>query len=167
MKTKEFIRKVEELDFVGTAEKGMSGLIGFPNKNGEALISVNEDLSYHFNTDYKAFRQLHLRDKRQLANIAWEYASTPLVDRGEEEEKKYRYKFPFRLAVTEIEKEAHLRKEELRKNLSFIVVDTSGVDFAKKHSDFHFTDKEVEQYTGKDRALFNVCEKIEVDHDLV
>lgn len=155
MKTKTFIDKVEALDFVGKAEKGISGLIGFPNKNGEALISVNEDLAYNFTTDYKAFKQLHLRDKKQLANIVWEYASTPLEER--EEEKKYRYKLPFALAVTEIEKDAHLRKD-----LGFIVIDSSGVDFSKVNSDFHFTDKEVEEYTGKKRALFNACEKIEV-----
>lgn len=155
MKTRTFIEKVEALDFVGKAEKGMSGLIGIPNKNGEALISVNEDLAYHFTTEYKAFKQLHLRDKRQLANIAWEYARTPLEER--EEEKEYRYKLPFRLAVTEIEKDAHLRKD-----LGFIVIDSSGVDFSKVNSDFHFTDKEVEEYTGKKRALFNACEKIEV-----
>ena len=155
MRTEEFIEKVEALYFVGTAEKVTSGLIGFPNKNGEALISVNEYLAYNFNTDYKAFRQLHLKDKRQLANIAWEYARTPLEERAEE--KKYRYKLPFRLAVTEIEKDAHLRKD-----LGFIVIDSSGVDFSKVNSDFHFTDKEVEEYTGKKRALFNACEKIEV-----
>jgi len=80
---------------------------------------------------------------------------TPIEKRLEE--KKYRYKLPFRLAVTKIEKAAHLRKD-----LGFIAIDTSGVDFAKADSDFHFTDKEVEQYTGKDRALFNACEKIEV-----
>lgn len=155
MKTKTFIEKVEALDFVGKAEKGVSGLIGFPNRNGEALISVNEDLAYHFTTDYKAFKKLHLRHKKQLANIVWEYASTPLEER--EEEKKYRYKLPFALAVTEIEKDAHLRKD-----LGFIVIDSSGVDFSKVNSDFHFTDKEVEEYTGKKRALFNACEKIEV-----
>ena len=155
MKTRTFIEKVEALDFVGEAEKASSGLIGFPNKNGEALISVNEDLAYHLNTDYRAFMHLHLRDKRQLADIVYEYARTPLEER--EEEKEYRYKLPFRLAVTEIEKDAHLRKD-----LGFIVIDSSGVDFSKVNSDFHFTDKEVEEYTGKKRALFNACEKIEV-----
>ena len=90
-----------------------------------------------------------------ISKLIYEYGMTPLEER--EEEKKYRYKLPFRLAVTEIEKDAHLRKD-----LGFIVIDSSGVDFSKVNSDFHFTDKEVEEYTGKKRALFNACEKIEV-----
>ena len=152
MKTKEFIEKVEALDFVGEAEKGVLGLIGFPNENGEALISVNEDLAYHFNTDYKAFRQLHLKEKRQLANIAWEYAGTPLEER--EEEKKYVYKLPILSTGS---------------STSFIQKFFSAIRIAspdKKVDDltgiYHFTDKEVEQYTGKSRLLFDACEKIEV-----
>lgn len=152
MKTKTFIEKVEALDFVGKAEKGVSGLIGFPNRNGEALISVNEDLAYHFTTDYKAFKKLHLREKRQLANIAWEYAQTPLEER--EEEKKYVYKFPILSTGS---------------STSFIQKFFSAIRIAspdKKVDDltvnYHFTDKEVEQYTGKSRLLFDACEKIEV-----
>ena len=155
MKTKTFIEKVEALDFVGKAEKGTSGLIGFPNKNGEALISVNEDLAYHFTTDYKAFKQLHLRDKKQLANIVWEYASTPLEER--EEEKKYIYKFPFNV-IYETKKDLYVFKIlDDGLNLSNAVVHDLEINYR-----YHFTDKEVGKFTGKERALFNACEKIEV-----
>lgn len=155
MKTKTFIEKVEALDFVGKAEKGTSGLIGFPNKNGEALISVNEDLAYHFTTDYKAFKQLHLRDKKQLANIVWEYASTPLEER--EEEKKYIYKFPFNV-IYETKKDLYVFKIlDDGLNLSNAAVHDLEINYR-----YHFTDKEVGKFTGKERALFNACEKIEV-----
>lgn len=87
MKTKDFIERVEALNFVVKTKRNITGLIGFTNENGETLISVNENFAYHFNTNYEAFKQLHLRDKRQLANIGWEYASTPLEER--KEEKKY------------------------------------------------------------------------------
>ena len=162
MKTKEFIERVEALNFVGKAEKGISGLIGFPNKNGEALISVNEDLAYHFNTNYKAFRQLHLRDKRQLANIAWEYASTPLEER--EEEKKYIYIFPFHITARNVETKHICRNHTFRESgeSNDLIIDLSPMDTVVTNEKFLFTDKEVEQYTGKDRELFNVCEKIEV-----
>lgn len=164
MKTKEFLRIVE--DELGYAADKSENYITIKKESGKfdalfAMIAINKVLG--FDTSFHNFTSLDKHDRNLLFDLILEYARTPLDEREErEEEKKYRYKFPFRLAVTEIEKEAHLRKEELRKNLSSIVVDTSGVDFAKKHSDFHFTDKEVEQYTGKDRALFIVCEKIEV-----
>lgn len=162
MKTKEFIRKVEELDFVGTAEKGMSGLIGFPNKNGEALISVNEDLAYHFTTEYKAFKQLHLRDKRQLANIAWEYARTPLEKR--EEEKKYRYVFPFTITLSDRSLRHMCRNHNYVDSgeSNGLILDSSSLEHVIESELFHFTDKEVEEFEGKDRALFEACEKIEV-----
>lgn len=152
MKTKTFIEKVEALDFVGKAEKGISGLIGFPNKNGEALISVNEDLAYHFTTDYKAFRQLHLRDKKQLANIAWEYASTPLVER--EEEKEYVYRMNRAVAV----------QEYLKASKRGVVRFEGDRDFSTNEPYFKskFTDAEVENYPEEVRELFKICEKIEV-----
>lgn len=152
MKTKTFIEKVEALDFVGKAEKGISGLIGFPNKNGEALISVNEDLAYHFTTDYKAFRQLHLRDKKQLANIAWEYASTPLVERGEEKEYVYRMN------------RAVAAQEYLKASKRGVVRFEGDRDFSTNEPYFKskFTDAEVENYPEEVRELFKICEKIEV-----
>lgn len=153
MKTKTFIEKVEALDFVGKAEKGMSGLIGFPNKNGEALISVNEDLAYHFTTDYKAFKQLHLRDKKQLANIVWEYASTPLGER--EEEKKYhiniindlvKYSSALNYLNLKVEKERYM-------------FSSSGETPEYKTQ---FTQKEINNFPDEVREILPLCKQIEV-----
>lgn len=158
MKTKEFIEKVEALNFVGKAEKGMSGLIGFPNTNGEALISVNEELAYHINTDYKAFRQLHLRDKRQLADIAWEYASTPLEER--EEEKKYRIE----LKNDVVKYNSHGSYLNLRVDTMQYMMLSS-----RETSDFktQFIQKEIDNFPVEVKEVLPLCEKIEVtDNDV-
>lgn len=152
MKTRDFIERVESLDFVGKAEKGLSGLVGFPNKNGEPLINVNEYLAYHFNTDYKAFKQLHLRDKRQLANIMWEYASTPLEER--EEEKKYVYRMNRAVAAQEYLKASNIGTVRFEGARDF---STNEPYFKSK-----FTDAEVENYSEEVREIFKICEKIEV-----
>ena len=152
MKTKEFIEKVKEMGFE-VREYDID--IDVMNGNHDSICSVSTMFRFVLDTNWSSFEVIEEKTREDLYRLAVEYAHTPLDER--KEEKKYRYKLPFALAVTEIEKDAHLRKD-----LGFIVIDSSGVDFSKVNSDFHFTDKEVEEYTGKKHALFNACEKIEV-----
>ena len=148
MKTKEFIEEARDLGLFVEENKNQNMIwIKTPYEDNYVGEVKTDEIGCRIFDESKRFPG--------ISKLIYEYGMTPLEER--EEEKEYRYKLPFRLAVTEIEKDAHLRKD-----LGFIVIDSSGVDFSKVNSDFHFTDKEVEEYTGKKRALFNACEKIEV-----
>ena len=148
MKTNEFIEEARDLGLFVEENKNQNMIwIKTPYEDNYVGEVKTDEIGCRIFDESKRFPG--------ISKLIYEYGMTPLEER--EEEKEYRYKLPFRLAVTEIEKDAHLRKD-----LGFIVIDSSGVDFSKVNSDFHFTDKEVEEYTGKKRALFNACEKIEV-----
>lgn len=152
MKTKEFIEKVEELGF--RAEESDSG-IDVINGVFQHLCHVSKTFRFVLDTDWTEFEEAGEATREDLYKLAVEYANTPLEER--EEEKKYVYKFPFNV-IYETKKDLYVFKI-LYGGLN---LSNAAVHDPEINSRYHFTDKEVEKFTGKDRELFNVCEKIEV-----
>ena len=144
MKTKEFIERVESNLF--TVKESTDGTIIFihPSRNDFNILAwVNK---------YENESHIYSVLPKDLAESLLAYAMTPIDER--EEEKKYVYKLPILSTGS---------------STSFIQKFFSAIRIAspdKKVDDltgiYHFTDKEVEQYAGKSRLLFDACEKIEV-----
>lgn len=144
MKTKEFIERVESNLF--TVKESTDGTIIFihPSRNDFNILAwVNK---------YENESHIYNVLPKDLAESLLAYAMTPIDER--EEEKKYVYKLPILSTGS---------------STSFIQKFFSAIRIAspdKKVYDltgiYHFTDKEVEQYAGKSRLLFDACEKIEV-----
>lgn len=145
MKTKEFIEEARDL-----------GLFVEENKN-QNMIWIKTPYESNHVGEVKTNKigcRIFDESKRfpGISKLIYEYGMTPLEER--EEEKKYIYKLPIL---------------STRSSTSFIQKFFSAIRIAspeKKVDDltgiYHFTDKEVEQYTGKARLLFDACEKIEV-----
>lgn len=90
MKTKEFIRKIEDLGF--KIEKGFSEfIITSPFDTWIAVVDRKEICQ--INNNYSEWGLLNDSFKKEVFNIISEYASTPLDER--EEEKKYFYEHKF------------------------------------------------------------------------
>ena len=81
MKTKEFIKRVEELGFV-TARYLDNNITVF-NSEG-IIVSINEDMTYGVITDIRHLKYL----TEELFDLCADYTSTPIEER-EEEEKFY------------------------------------------------------------------------------
>ena len=153
MKTKEFIRRVEdELGYVTDKSENYITIRKGQEKFDKlfAMVAINKILG--IDTSFHNFTSLDKHGRNLLFDLILEYALTPLDER--EEEKKYIYKLPI---LT------------MGSSTSFIQKFYSAIRIAspdKKVDDltgiYHFTDKEVEQYAGKSRLLFDACEKIEV-----
>ena len=71
-----------------------------------------------------------------------------------EEEKKYVYKLPILSTGSST--------SFIQKFFSAIRIASPDKKVDDLTGNYHFTDKEVEQYAGKSRLLFDACEKIEV-----
>lgn len=85
MTTKEFIKKVEELDFY--VEESNFGIHIF-EKNDKGICSfVSGTNVAALNTNFVSFRKLEDNLKQELLGLITEYAKTPIEDR--EEPKKY------------------------------------------------------------------------------
>lgn len=150
METKGFVIAVKNL---GYEVEIFNTFISINDDYSERYATVETDAILGIDTDYDTFKSLDDDDKNILFRLILEYAKTPLKER--DIEKKYRYELPV-LNINDIL--LHIRKysrNELR-------IDHSRKDFVLTDAAYHFTDKEVEKFTGKDRALFNACEKIEV-----
>lgn len=148
MRTKEFIERVESNLF--TAKESTDGTIIFihPSRSDFNILAwVNK---------YENESHIYSVLPKDLAESLLAYAMTPLEER--EEEKKYRYKIKFDLYLGWNIEALHIFKY----NDGTVALDGSSESYVNKAEVFHFTDKEVEKFTGKDRALFNACEKIEV-----
>ena len=89
-----------------------------------------------------------------VAKLIMIYSLTPIADR--EEEKKYMYRFPFNIT------RSNRTNYHIRKVISGVQLDSADIEKRKNVNGFHFTDKEVEKYTGLERMLFQACEKVEV-----
>src|SRR5699024_4298061 len=98
------------------------------------------------------FYELDEYKQEALYNILDEYIRTPVEDR--EEEKKYYYRFPYKITGIDYKKDAHVFKRD-----GYLILDKSGKHHILNDSDFHFTDKEVETLTEKDKALIALCVK--------
>ena len=90
MKTKEFIKKVEELGYCVMNGEEYYHIKDF---DGEAIASINKLIMFQICTDYDAWDKLPSEIKEQLFDIISKYASTPPDER--KEEKKYYLKHKY------------------------------------------------------------------------
>lgn len=90
MKTKEFIRRVEEMGF-DAEERGDEVYLYGRDSNG--LAKISKKYKYTINTFYREFMDLNEGDKGLLFDLIFEYISTPVDER--EEEKKFYLKHKF------------------------------------------------------------------------
>ena len=162
MKTKEFIEKVKEMGFE-VREYDID--IDVMNGNHDSICSVSTMFRFVLDTNWSSFEVIEEKTREDLYRLAVEYAHTPLDER--KEEKKYRYEFPIHITAKNVETKHICRNHTFKESgeSDDLIIDLSPIKCVVEDEHFHFTDKEVEQYTGKDRALFNACEKIEVYHD--
>lgn len=154
MKTKEFIEKVESNLF--TIKESPDGTIIFiyPSRSDFNILAwVNK---------YENESHIYSILPKDLAESLVAYTITPIEER--EEEKKYIYSFPFHITARNVETKHICRNHTFRESgeSDDLIIDLSPMDTVVTNEKFFFTDKEVEKYTGKDKALFNVCKKIEV-----
>lgn len=89
-----------------------------------------------------------------VAKIVLAYSFTELTDR--EEEKKYAYRLPFNITLS------NMTNYHVRKVITGVQLESADLESLENVSYFQFTDKEIEKYTGLERALFDACEKFEV-----
>ncbi|MDD7044338.1 MAG: MazG nucleotide pyrophosphohydrolase domain-containing protein [Peptoniphilaceae bacterium] len=90
MKTKEFIRRVEELGYFINEYAGYYEITDV-DENPIAVISETNFLQ--LSTNYSKWYELSEIDKKELFDLLIEYARTPIEDR--EEEKKFFLKHKF------------------------------------------------------------------------
>lgn len=84
MKTKEFIKRVEELGFEVFNE---DGYLVVKDEYGYNLAYVNKTTLTQMSTDYMEWDGVYDEDKTKLFDLIVEYAKTPVNER--EEEKKF------------------------------------------------------------------------------
>ncbi|MDQ7113920.1 hypothetical protein [Staphylococcus simulans] len=89
MKTKEFIKRVEDMGFEVHTEKNMT----YVNKNLENLSYIDEEYTNTINTVLRTFARLEDKKREKLFKAIVEYASTPPEER--KEEKKYYIKHKY------------------------------------------------------------------------
>ena len=145
MKTKEFIEEARDLGLFVEENKNQNMIwIKTPHEDNHVGEVKTNKIGCRIFDESKRFPG--------ISRLIYEYGMSPLEER--EEEKKYVYKLPILSTGS---------------STSFIQKFFSAIRIAspdKKVDDltgiYHFTDKEVEQYAGKSRLLFDACEKIEV-----
>lgn len=80
MKTKEFIKRVEELGF----EVESIGLFyRIKNKNDLVIAAICKNVLLQINTNYLGWEFVDEEDKTKLFNLFFDYAKTPIGNRGE------------------------------------------------------------------------------------
>lgn len=84
MKTKEFIKRVEELGYFVNSFKGYYEI---RDVDKVIIAVINKTIFLQFSTDYLGWDKLCDKDRKELYNLVIKYASTPIEDR--EEEKKF------------------------------------------------------------------------------
>ena len=145
MKTKDFIEEARDLGLFVEENKNQNMIwIKTPHEDNHVGEVKTNKIGCRIFDESKRFPG--------ISRLIYEYGMSPLEER--EEEKKYVYKLPILSTGS---------------STSFIQKFFSAIRIAspdKKVDDltgiYHFTDKEVEQYAGKSRLLFDACEKIEV-----
>lgn len=149
MKTKEFIKRVEELGFDVCTAKGYVEIT--KHKNIVAIVVM--DKAFEINCCYLMNRVLHEYIREKLFDIIVEYAKTPIDER--EEETKY-----------------YLRHKYINKRNAYLVVDENqncslqvmGVDYELPTSDkAKFTEKEIENIKDYNKTDLYDFEMIEVE----
>ena len=85
MKTKEFIKRVEELGYCVMNGEEYYHIKDF---DGEVIASINKLITFQICTDFNAWDELCDDLKKQLFDIISKYTSTP-IDKREEEKMFY------------------------------------------------------------------------------
>ena len=147
MKTKEFIKKVEELGFRTTH---INGYMYIENRMCDTCAIVNKYNCYEFNTDMKDFYELKEETKKQLFELLVEYSHTPIEKR--KEEKKYYLKHKF---LTNGNSERYLNY--IFNCSEWILDDNTMCDDFKTQ----FTEQEIEEIKQKFNTNLNDFEMIE------
>lgn len=90
MKTKEFIKRVEDLGF--EAEMYSSGIY-VKNSDGDCVTSVGSKCEYMVDCSWAGFMFLGENQRKSLFEPAFEYASTSIEEREEEEKYYLRHRY--------------------------------------------------------------------------
>lgn len=90
MKTKEFIKKVEELGYSFSSSYYCWEI---RNKKNHLIAVVSKDVLYKISTDSAYWDVIPDEDKNKLLELIVEFANTPVMDR--EEEKKFLIKHKY------------------------------------------------------------------------
>lgn len=102
MKTKEFIKRIEELGYLvneGYADWQISRL----NKGQELLVAiVNKNDLCRISTDFVGWWDIPDEDKSKLLDIIVEFASTPIKDREEEKKFLIKHKYLVSKAICQV-----------------------------------------------------------------
>ena len=155
MKTKEFIKRVEELEFIAYED---SNYWLIKNEYGSNVAHVNKTILSQMSTDYIQWDKVYNEDKEKLFDLLVEYAETPPEDR--EEIKKYFYKHnsmktkggnPTYLAIRQ------------RPSISYPVLQGSSEDIFEYKVEF--TDEEIKKEQKEHGISLDDFEKNEVKDD--
>lgn len=152
MKTKEFIRRVEELGF-DAEERGNEVYLYGRDSNG--LAKISKKYKYTINTLYRSFIDLNEGDRGLLFDLIFEYISTPADEREEEKKFYLRHKF-LESSLGEIAREDSVVNYNIRDNVLYLA-DKQPVGYIKTF----FTLKEIEEIKEKldtDLADFDLVE---------
>lgn len=90
MKTKEFIKRFEELGYCVMNGEEYYHIKDF---DGEIIASINKLIMFQICTDYDAWDKLSSEIKKQLFDIISKYASTPPDERKEEKKFYLRHRY--------------------------------------------------------------------------
>lgn len=85
MKTKEFIKRVEELGYFVNSFKGYYEI---RDVDKVIIAVINKTIFLQFSTDYPGWDKLCDKDRKELYNLVIKYASTPIEDREEGKKDK-------------------------------------------------------------------------------
>lgn len=85
MKTKEFIKRVEELGYFVNSFKGYYEI---RDVDKVIIAVINKTIFLQFSTDYPGWDKLCDKDRKELYNLVIKYASTPIEDREEDTKDK-------------------------------------------------------------------------------
>lgn len=155
MRTKEFIKRVEELEFIAYED---SNYWLIKNEYGSNVAHVNKTILSQMSTDYIQWDKVYNEDKEKLFDLLVEYAETPPEDR--EEIKKYFYKHnsmktkggnPTYLAIRQ------------RPSISYPVLQGSSEDIFEYKVEF--TDEEIKKEQKEHGISLDDFEKNEVKDD--
>lgn len=88
MKTKEFIKKVEELGFYVDKERRIFSIYGSDDQTDDMpLAFVDRYYPYQINSSFMELNTLNNTAKKELFKLLTDYASTPIEER--QEDKKF------------------------------------------------------------------------------
>lgn len=150
MKTKELIKRVEELGFIAYEDGDYWSI---KDENEDILGNVNKTTLSQVCTDFIGWDEIYNEDKEKLFNLIVEYARTPLDEREEEKRFHLRHRWIFDKDFYWYLKRDTYDKNEMR----FGIINFSGNDGVE------FTLKEIEEIKEKFHTDLNDFELVEVE----